>query len=31
MNKVRPAREVVFEFAQDYLAAAERLGNSVSD
>jgi NAD(P)H-dependent flavin oxidoreductase YrpB (nitropropane dioxygenase family) len=31
MNKVRPARDVVFEFARDYLAAAERLGNSVDD
>ncbi|MCV7383029.1 nitronate monooxygenase [Mycolicibacter longobardus] len=31
MNKVKPAREVVFEFARDYLAAAERLGDSVSD
>ncbi|WP_046318279.1 nitronate monooxygenase [Mycobacterium sp. UM_Kg1] len=31
MNKVKPARDVVFEFAQDYLAAAERLGDTVSD
>jgi hypothetical protein len=31
MNKVKPARDVVFEFAQDYLAAAERLGDSVSE
>jgi NAD(P)H-dependent flavin oxidoreductase YrpB (nitropropane dioxygenase family) len=31
MNKVKPARDVVFEFAQDYLAAAERLGASVED
>lgn len=31
MNKVKPARDVVFEFAQDYIAAAERLGGSVSD
>lgn len=31
MNTVKPARDVVFEFAQDYLAAAERLGASVRD
>ncbi|MGV0625634.1 nitronate monooxygenase [Mycolicibacter minnesotensis] len=31
MNKVKPARDVVFEFAQDYIAAAERLSGSVSD
>lgn len=31
MNKVKPARDVVFEFVQDYLAAAERLGGSVRD
>lgn len=31
MNKVKPARDVVFEFARDYLAAAERLGASVED
>ena len=29
MNKVRPAREVVLDFAQDYLDAAERLTNSL--
>ncbi|MDG4663548.1 nitronate monooxygenase [Mycobacterium sp. 236(2023)] len=29
MNKVKPAREVVREFIEDYLAAAERLGNSL--
>ncbi|ORW19907.1 monooxygenase [Mycolicibacter nonchromogenicus] len=31
MNKVKPARDVVFEFVEDYIAAAERLGGSVSD
>ncbi len=31
MNKVKPARDVVFEFAEDYIAAAERLSGSVSD
>jgi NAD(P)H-dependent flavin oxidoreductase YrpB (nitropropane dioxygenase family) len=29
MNKVKPAREVVREFIEDYLAATERLGNSL--
>jgi NAD(P)H-dependent flavin oxidoreductase YrpB (nitropropane dioxygenase family) len=31
MNKVRPAREVVREFIEDYLAATERLSNSLPD
>ncbi|MCT7658485.1 NAD(P)H-dependent flavin oxidoreductase [Mycobacterium deserti] len=31
MNKVKPAREVVREFIEDYLAAAERLTNSLPD
>lgn len=31
MNKVKPAREVVREFIEDYLGAAERLGNSLPD
>ena len=31
MNKVKSARDVVFEFAEDYIAAAERLSGSVSD
>lgn len=31
MNAVKPAREVVREFIEDYLAAAERLGNSLPD
>jgi NAD(P)H-dependent flavin oxidoreductase YrpB (nitropropane dioxygenase family) len=31
MNKVRPAREVVLEFIEDYVAAAERLGASLDD
>ncbi|MGB3482954.1 MAG: nitronate monooxygenase [Mycobacterium sp.] len=29
MNKVKPAREVVFEFIEDYVAAAQRLGSSL--
>ncbi|CDO09543.1 nitronate monooxygenase [Mycolicibacterium cosmeticum] len=29
MNKVRPARDVVLEFIEDYVAAAERLGGSL--
>lgn len=29
MNKVKPAREVVREFIEDYLAATERLSNSL--
>ena len=31
MNKVKSAREVVREFIEDYLAAMERLGNSLPD
>ncbi|HKP42759.1 nitronate monooxygenase family protein [Mycobacterium sp.] len=31
MNKVKPAREVVREFIEDYLAATERLSNSLPD
>jgi NAD(P)H-dependent flavin oxidoreductase YrpB (nitropropane dioxygenase family) len=31
MNKVKPAREVVREFIEDYLAATERLNNSLPD
>jgi NAD(P)H-dependent flavin oxidoreductase YrpB (nitropropane dioxygenase family) len=31
MNKVQPAREVVREFIEDYLAAAERLASSLPD
>ncbi|HEX5142750.1 MAG TPA: nitronate monooxygenase [Mycobacterium sp.] len=31
MNKVKPAREVVLEFIEDYVNAAERLGGSLSD
>lgn len=31
MNKVRPAREVVAEFIDDYIAAVERLGASLAD
>lgn len=31
MNKVKPAKEVVREFIEDYLAATERLGNSLPD
>ena len=31
MNKVKPAREVVREFIEDYVAAAERLSNSLPD
>jgi hypothetical protein len=31
MNRVKPARQVVYEFAQDYLEAAERLANSLGD
>ena len=31
MNKVKPAREVVLEFIDDYLAAAQRLGNSLPE
>lgn len=31
MNKVKPACDVVFEFVEDYIAAAERLGGSLED
>jgi NAD(P)H-dependent flavin oxidoreductase YrpB (nitropropane dioxygenase family) len=31
MNKVKPAREVMREFIEDYLAATERLSNSLPD
>ena len=31
MNKVKPAREVVREFIEDYLTATERLSNSLPD
>ncbi len=31
MNKVKPAREVVLEFIEDYVAAAERLAGSLED
>jgi NAD(P)H-dependent flavin oxidoreductase YrpB (nitropropane dioxygenase family) len=31
MNKVKPARDVVLEFIEDYLAAAERLSGSLPD
>lgn len=31
MNKVKPAREVVAEFIDDYIAAAQRLGASLED
>ncbi|MBV9515581.1 MAG: nitronate monooxygenase [Mycobacteriaceae bacterium] len=31
MNTVKPARQVVYEFAQDYLAAAQRLADSLGD
>jgi NAD(P)H-dependent flavin oxidoreductase YrpB (nitropropane dioxygenase family) len=31
MNKVKPAREVVREFIEDYLSATERLSNSLPD
>lgn len=31
MNKVKPAREVVLEFIEDYVAAAERLGGSLQE
>jgi NAD(P)H-dependent flavin oxidoreductase YrpB (nitropropane dioxygenase family) len=31
MHKVKPAREVVREFIEDYVAAAERLSNSLPD
>ncbi|MFN8072619.1 MAG: nitronate monooxygenase family protein [Mycobacterium sp.] len=31
MNKIKPAREVVLEFIEDYVAAAERLAGSLED
>jgi NAD(P)H-dependent flavin oxidoreductase YrpB (nitropropane dioxygenase family) len=31
MNAVKPARQVVYEFAQDYLEAAERLADTLED
>jgi len=31
MNKVKPARDVVLEFIEDYLAAAQRLSDSLPD
>ncbi len=31
MNKVKPAREVVLEFIEDYVAATERLAGSLED
>ncbi|OBF28650.1 nitronate monooxygenase [Mycobacterium sp. ACS4331] len=31
MNKVKPAREVVLEFIEDYVSAAERLSGSLED
>lgn len=31
MNKIKPAREVVLEFVEDYLSAAERLCRSIED
>jgi NAD(P)H-dependent flavin oxidoreductase YrpB (nitropropane dioxygenase family) len=31
MNAVKPAKQVVYEFAEDYLAAAERLAGSLGD
>lgn len=31
MNKVKPAREVVLDFIDDYLAAAERLSSTLGD
>jgi len=31
MNKIKPAREVVLEFIEDYVAAAERLGGTLED
>jgi NAD(P)H-dependent flavin oxidoreductase YrpB (nitropropane dioxygenase family) len=31
MNRVKPAREVVLEFIEDYVAAAERLGGSLAE
>jgi hypothetical protein len=31
MNKIKPAREVVLEFIEDYVAAAERLSGTLDD
>jgi hypothetical protein len=31
MNKVKPARDVVLEFIEDYLAATQRLSSSLPD
>ncbi len=31
MNRIKPAREVVLEFIEDYVAAAERLGGTLED
>lgn len=31
MNKVKSSRDVVFEFAEDYLAASERIASSLED
>jgi NAD(P)H-dependent flavin oxidoreductase YrpB (nitropropane dioxygenase family) len=31
MNKVKPARDVVLEFIEDYVAATERLSGSLPD
>ena len=31
MNKIKPAREVVLEFIEDYVAAAERLSRTLED
>lgn len=31
MNKIKPTREVVLDFAEDYLDATERLSNSLGD
>lgn len=31
MNKIRPAREVVLEFIEDYVAATERLSGTLAD
>ena len=31
MNKIKPAREVVLEFIEDYVAAAERLSGTLED
>jgi hypothetical protein len=31
MNKIKPAREVVLEFIEDYLNAAERLHGTIED